>query len=84
MAGEMPRAKFTAIFDLIVTEQLLGYEPSMVAGAKITYVKLNTPMPSPPHGTCPRSTAGAPAASFIGDVPCQNWSRDATAQAMSR
>jgi RHS repeat-associated protein len=40
-------------------------------------------MPCPPRGTCPRSTAGAPAASFIGDVPEQNCSRDATAWPMS-
>ena len=62
--------------------QLLGYEPSDI-GEKITYIRLNTPMPCPPRGTCPRSTARAPAASFIGDEPEQNLSRDATSQPMS-
>jgi hypothetical protein len=63
--------------------QLLGYEPSVV-GDKITYIRLNTPMPCPPRGTCPPSTAMIPAASFIGDEPEQNLSKDATVQPMLR
>lgn len=57
---------------IVVTEQLLGYKHSMVAGAEITYVRLNTPMPCLPRSTCLWSTRRAPAASFISDVPGWN------------
>ena len=61
--------------------QLLGYEPSDI-GEKINYIRLNSPKPCPPRGTCPRSTSRAPAASFIGDEPEPNLSRDGTSQPM--
>ena len=55
-----------------------------VVGEKITYIRLNTPMPCPPRGACPRSTARTPTASFIGHEPEQYLSRDATGLLMSR
>jgi hypothetical protein len=61
--------------------QLLGHEPSD-GGEKRTSIKLSITVRCPPRGTCPRSTAEAPAASFIGDVPEQNLNRDATGQPM--
>jgi hypothetical protein len=38
---------------MIVTEQLLGYEPSVFSRDKLTYVKLNTPTPCPATGSGP-------------------------------
>ncbi len=54
------------------TKQLLGYETSQ-GGEKFTYIKLNIPATCPPRAAFPRSTAGAPVASFIDDAPEQRY-----------
>ena len=67
---------------IIVTGHLLGSEPSMVAGVKLAYVRVNTPMPSPPRGTCPGQPRGVPQPLSSVEIRVK-ISRDATAQAMS-
>jgi hypothetical protein len=38
IAGEMPHANSTTIFNILSFEQLLGYEPSVFSRAKLAYI----------------------------------------------